>query len=200
MNDTLLKAERLAKTKGIKGWLSIPVILGLMCVDQFILNIPYANIVFPILVIVATSMNFFQNLTLITAYAVLFELSCIAWFPTRLFEAKYWLIQVFIGFFMPYIVYKAFNPKHKDVSAFTYALYASVGEIFYFWSSVIATVLIWKIPFISYLLSDAIFELRGALATFICAVPVATVYKAFTGEIKLPLKRKQNENAKETAL
>ena len=192
MNDGLLKAERLAKTKGIKGWLALPAILGLMCLDQFVVNIPYANVVFPILIIVSANMSFLKNFVLIALYAVLFELSCIAWFPTRLFEAKWWLIQVFIGFFMPYIVYKAFNPTHRNVSVFTYALYASVGEIFYFWSSVVATVLIWKVPIVSYLLSDAPYELRGAVATFVCAIPVAILYKLYTGELKLK-RRKPNE-------
>ena len=199
MNDTLLKAERLSKTKGLKGWAATLAILALMCLDQFVVNVPYANVVFPILIICAASMSFCKNFALIALYAVLFELSCLAWFPARLSTAKWWLLQVFVGYFMPYLVYKAFNPKHENVSVFTYALYASVGEILYFWTSVVATVILWKIPFFTYLLNDAVEEFKAAAITFICALPVALIYKLLTGEIKLP-QRKRLKNEQEKAV
>ena len=195
MNNSLLKAERLAKTKGLKGVAALLSLLALMCVDQFLVRFPYENFIFPILVICAASMNFPKNFALIALYAVLFELSCLAWFPAKLIEAKWWLLQVFIGYFMPYIVYKAFNPKHKNVSVFVYALYAAVGEIFYFWTSVVATVLIWKLPLFPYLLNDAPFELKGAAITFICALPVAAIYKLTTGELAVRRRKNATEEA-----
>ena len=191
MNNSLLKAERLAKTKGIKGVFALITLLALMCIDQFLVNLPYENFVFPLLVICAASMNLPKNFLLVFLYSILFELSCLAWFPARLVTAKWWLLQAFIGYLMPYLVYKAFNPKHKNVSVFTYAFYAALSEILYFWTSVIATVLIWKIPLLPYLLNDAPYELRGALITFVCALPIAYIYKLTTGEIKLPLKKKE---------
>lgn len=54
---SLTKAERLARTSGLKGWIAMFTLLGIMCYDQFILEIPFANVVFPILIICAASMN-----------------------------------------------------------------------------------------------------------------------------------------------
>ena len=55
----------------------------------------------------------------------------------------------------------------------------------YFWVSVIATVVIWKVPFGAYILSDIPYEAIGAVATFVCAIPVAGVYKIMSGELVL---------------
>ena len=44
------KIERLAKTGGIQGWTAMFALLAIMCLDQFVLEIPFENVVFPILV------------------------------------------------------------------------------------------------------------------------------------------------------
>lgn len=182
---SLSKAERLAKTSGIKGWGAMFVLLALMCFDQFILEIPFANIVFPILVICAASMSPAKNAVLVIAYSVIFELSCIAWMPSELYRVQWWLLEVIIGYFMPFVCYKALNRKHKDISVISYGAIATMGELLYYWVSVIATVLIWKVPFGAYLLSDLPYELLGCLATFACTIPVAFIYKLTTREIVL---------------
>ncbi len=170
---SLKKAERYAQTKGLKGWVAMFALLALMCYDQFVLEIPFANVVFPILVICAASMTPAKNAVLIVAYSIIFELSCIAWFPQDLPRVQYWLFEVMIGYSMPMLCYKVLNFKHKDMSIFSYAAIASLGELLYFWVSVVATVLIWKVPFGAYFLSDIPYELGGCLATFVCALPVA---------------------------
>ena len=47
------KIERLAKTGGIQGWTAMFALLAIMCLDQFVLEIPFENVVFPILVVCA---------------------------------------------------------------------------------------------------------------------------------------------------
>ena len=64
---SLKKAERYAQTKGLKGWVAMFALLALMCYDQFVLEIPFANVVFPILVICAASMTPAKNAVLIVA-------------------------------------------------------------------------------------------------------------------------------------
>ena len=187
---SLKKAERYAQTKGLNGWVAMFALLALMCYDQFVLEIPFANVVFPILVICAASMTPAKNAVLIVAYSIIFELSCIAWFPQDLPRVQYWLFEVMIGYSMPMICYKVLNFKHKDMSIFSYAAIASLGELLYFWVSVVATVLIWKIPFGAYFLSDIPYELGGCLATFVCALPVAAIYKLTTKELTLKAPRK----------
>lgn len=191
MNDlSLTKAERLAKTKGIKGWAAMLSLLAAMCIDQFILEIPFANVVFPILVICAASMSFAKNLALITLYSVIFELSCVAWFPADIFRAHWWLLEVWIGYMMPFIVYKALNFKHKNLSAVTYAAMAALGELLYFWVSIVATIILWKVNPAAYILSDLPYEALGCAATFVCALPVAVVYKFTTGELSFKRRAK----------
>ena len=126
---SLSKAERLAKTKGIKGWAAMLALLAAMCVDQFVVNIPFANIVFPVLVICAACMSPVKNLVLVTVYSVLFELSCIAWNPLDLMRAHLWLLEVWIGYLMPFLVYKALNFKHKNISVFSYAAMAMLSSL-----------------------------------------------------------------------
>lgn len=181
--QNLQKAERLAKTKGWKGWVALVGLLGAMCFDQFILEIPFANAVFPILIICAASMGWVKNLVLVAAWAVIFELSCIAWFPADLFRVQWWLLEVFIGFLMPFAVYKLCNRRHKDMSVWSYAAMASLAELLYFWVSVIATVLIWKVNPLAYFLSDLPYEALGCIATFVCTLPAAALYKLSTGEL-----------------
>lgn len=180
---SLTKAERLAKTSGLKGWIAMFTLLGIMCYDQFILEIPFANVVFPILIICAASMNPAKNAVLIIAYSIIFELSCIAWFPSELYRVQWWLLEVAIGYSMPLVCYNVFNRKHEDMSVFSYASLAALSELAYYWVSVVATVLIWKVPFGAYFLSDIPYELGGCLATFVCALPVATLYKLSTKEL-----------------
>lgn len=180
---SLTKAERLAKTSGLKGWIAMFTLLGIMCYDQFILEIPFANVVFPILIICAASMNPAKNAVLIIAYSIIFELSCIAWFPSELYRVQWWLLEVAIGYSMPLVCYNVFNRKHEDMSVFSYASLAALSELAYYWVSVVATVLIWKVPFGAYFLSDIPYELGGCLATFACALPVATIYKLSTKEL-----------------
>lgn len=182
---SLNKAERLAKTNGFKGWVAMFALLATMCVDQFVLEIPFANVVFPILVICAACMSPAKNAVLVLAYSVIFELSCIAWFPQDLPRVQWWLLEVIIGYSMPFICYKALNFKHKNVSVLAYGAIASLSELLYYWVSVVATVLIWKVPFTGYLLSDIPFELAGCAVTFICTIPVAFIYKLTTREIVL---------------
>lgn len=182
---TTLKAERMARTKGIKGWAAVAVFLGIMCADQFVLDIPFENVVFPLLIIAAACMSPAKNLALILAYSVVFELSCIAWNPWDLMNAPLWLLEVVIGFSMPFLVYKAINGKHRDMSVFSYAALASLGQLLYFWVSVAATALIWKVDLAAYFASDLIFELAGCAVTFVCALPVAALYKLTTGELSL---------------
>ena len=83
----LTKEQRLAQTKGAKGWITAFTLLAAMCFDQFVLDIPFANVVFPILIICAASMSATKNLVIVTLYSVLFELSCVAWFPAELLRA-----------------------------------------------------------------------------------------------------------------
>lgn len=180
---SLTKAERLARTSGLKGWIAMFTLLGIMCYDQFILEIPFANVVFPILIICAASMNPAKNAVLIIAYSIIFELSCIAWFPSELYRVQWWLLEVAIGYSMPLVCYNVFNRKHEDMSVFSYASLAALSELAYYWVSVVATVLIWKVPFGAYFLSDIPYELGGCLATFVCALPVATLYKLSTKEL-----------------
>ena len=182
-NISLTKAERLAKTKGIKGWIAMFALLGIMCFDQFILEIPFANVVFPILIICAASMNVCKNLVLVAVYSVIFELSCIAWNPADLFRVHWWLIEVTIGYLMPFVVYKVLNRKHKNLSVVTYSLMASLSELLYFWVSIVATVILWEVNPIAYIISDLPYELGGCVATFICSLPVFALYKLTTGEL-----------------
>lgn len=191
---SLTKAERLARTSGLKGWIAMFTLLGIMCYDQFILEIPFANVVFPILIICAASMNPAKNAVLIIAYSIIFELSCIAWFPSELYRVQWWLLEVAIGYSMPLVCYSVFNRKHEDMSVFSYASLAALSELAYYWVSVVATVLIWKVPFGAYFLSDIPYELGGCLATFVCALPVAAIYKLMTKELVI------GQNAKRPVL
>ena len=188
---SLTKAERLAKTKGIKGWVAMVALLAAMCLDQFILEIPFANIVFPILVICAACMSTAKNLVLVTVYSVIFELSCIAWFPADIVRVQWWLLEVWIGYMMPFVVYKIFNRKHKNLSIIAYSAMATLGEFLYFWVSIVATIILWKVNPAAYILSDLPYQAMGCAVTFICALPVAAIYKFATGELtfrkQLPL-------------
>lgn len=179
------KIERLAKTGGIQGWTAMFALLAIMCLDQFVLEIPFENVVFPILVICAACMSPAKNAVLVITYSVIFEMSCIGWFPSELPRVQLWLFEVIIGYFMPLACYKAFNRKHEDMSVISYAALAAMGEILYFWVSVVATVLIWGWDFGAYFASDIPFEIAGAFATFACALPVAFIYKLTTKEITL---------------
>lgn len=179
------KIERLAKTGGIQGWTAMFALLAVMCLDQFVLEIPFENVVFPILVVCAACMSPAKNAVLVIAYSVIFEMSCIGWFPSELPRVQLWLFEVIVGYFMPLACYKAFNRKHEDMSIISYAALAAMGEILYFWVSVVATVLIWGWDFGAYFASDIPFEIAGAFATFACALPVAFIYKLTTKEITL---------------
>lgn len=179
------KIERLAKTGGIQGWTAMFALLAIMCLDQFVLEIPFENVVFPILVVCAACMSPIKNAVLVITYSVIFEISCIGWFPSELPRVQLWLFEVIVGYFMPLACYKAFNRKHEDMSVISYAALAAMGEILYFWVSVVATVLIWGWDFGSYFASDIPFEIAGAFATFACALPVAFIYKLTTKEITL---------------
>lgn len=160
-------------------------LLGAMCVDQFVVDIPYENVVFPLFAVCAAGMSFGKNIALIALYAIIFELYCVCWIPADLLSVKWWLLEVFIGYSMPYLIYKAVNGKHKDMSVIAYSLIAAAGYLAYTQVSAVATALIWKVPYGAYLLSDLPYELLGAAATFICALPVAVLYKLFTGELVL---------------
>lgn len=179
------KIERLAKTGGIQGWTAMFALLAIMCLDQFVLEIPFENVVFPILVICAACMSPAKNAVLVITYSVIFEISCIGWFPSELPRVQLWLFEVIVGYFMPLACYKAFNRKHEDMSVISYAALAAMCEILYFWVSVVATVLIWGWDFGAYFASDIPFEIAGAFATFACALPVAFIYKLTTKEITL---------------
>lgn len=179
------KIERLAKTGGIQGWTAMFALLAIMCLDQFVLEIPFENVVFPILVVCAACMSPAKNAVLVITYSVIFEISCIGWFPSELPRVQLWLFEVIIGYFMPLACYKAFNRKHEDMSVISYAALAAMGEILYFWVSVVATSLIWGWDFGAYFASDIPFEIAGAFATFACALPVAFIYKLTTKEITL---------------
>lgn len=179
------KIERIAKTGGIQGWTAMFALLAIMCLDQFVLEIPFENVVFPILVVCAACMSPAKNAVLVITYSVIFEISCIGWFPSELPRVQLWLFEVIIGYFMPLACYKAFNRKHEDMSVISYAALAAMGELLYFWVSVVATVLIWGWDFGAYFASDIPFEIAGAFATFACALPVAFIYKLTTKEITL---------------
>ena len=179
------KIERLAKTGGIQRWTAMFALLAIMCLDQFVLEIPFENVVFPILVVCAACMSPAKNAVLVITYSVIFEISCIGWFPSELPRVQLWLFEVIVGYFMPLACYKAFNRKHEDMSVISYAALAAMGEILYFWVSVVATVLIWGWDFGAYFASDIPFEIAGAFATFACALPVAFIYKLTTKEITL---------------
>ena len=92
---SLNKVERLSKTKGIKGWFSLVCLLAIMCFDQFVLEIPFMNIAFPILAVCAACMSPIKNIVLILAYSLIFELSCsldaygVAESPTVAFRGRY---------------------------------------------------------------------------------------------------------------
>lgn len=131
---------------------------------------------------------------MIIVYSVIFELSCIAWFPSELYRVQWWLLTVTIGYTMPLVCYKVFNRKHEDMSVISYAAMAALAELLYFFVFVVATVLIWKVPFGAYFLSDIPYELGGCLATFVCALPVAAIYKLMTKELVI------GQNAKRPVL
>lgn len=190
----LEKEERIEKTKGYKGFIALLSVLVTMCIDQFVLDIPFANVVFPLLVVCAASMSAIKNFVIVAIYSVIFELSCIAWNPADLFRVHFWLLEVFIGFMMPFVLYKVLNRKHKNISVFSYAAIASLSELLYFWVSIVATVILWKVDPIAYILSDLPYEALGALATFVCAIPVAAIYKLTTGEMTLRKRSCENVN------
>lgn len=190
----LEKEERIGKTKGYKGFIALLSVLATMCIDQFVLDIPFANVVFPLLVVCAASMSAIKNFVIVAIYSVIFELSCIAWNPADLFRVHFWLLEVFIGFMMPFALYKVLNRKHKNISVFSYAAIASLSELLYFWVSIVATVILWKVDPIAYILSDLPYEALGALATFVCAIPVAAIYKLTTGEMTLRKRSCENVN------
>lgn len=190
----LEKEERIGKTKGYKGVIALLSVLATMCIDQFVLDIPFANVVFPLLVVCAASMSAIKNFVIVAIYSVIFELSCIAWNPADLFRVHFWLLEVFIGFMMPFVLYKILNRKHKNISVFSYAAIASLSELLYFWVSIVATVILWKVDPIAYIVSDLPYEALGALATFVCAVPVAAIYKLTTGELTLRKRSCENVN------
>lgn len=192
----LTKAERLAKTKGAKGWFALLCLLAVMCADQFLLDIPYENVVFPILIICAASMSCVKNVVLVAAYSLIFELSCIAWNPADIVRVHWWLLEVFLGYLMPFVAYKTLDRKHKNMSVFSYAALASLGELLYFWVSVVATSLIWHVPFFAYFASDLPYELLGCAATFVCALPVAVTYKLTTGELRQKKRLSVSEDKK----
>ncbi len=183
MNYSLTKAERLASTKGAKGWLTMLALLVLMCADQFVLDIPFANVVFPLLTVCAACMSGVKNLVLVTLYSVIFELSCVAWFPAELLRVHWWLAEVWLGYMMPFAVYRLCNRTYADMSIFGYAAVAATAELLYYWISVAATVLLWGVDFTAYLASDLPFEALGCAATFVCALPVSACYKLHTGEL-----------------
>lgn len=171
------------------SWVAVTSILVAMCVDQFIVDLPFLNIVFPLLIIAALSFSSVQNFALIVVYSLLFELSCIAWMPRELVNVQFWLIEVTIGYAMPFIVTKIASKKNKNLSVLSISALAALSELLYFWVSVIATVCIWHIDFATYFLSDLYYELVGCVATFACALPVAFGYKLLKKEIKMPLKK-----------
>lgn len=187
-NLSLTKAERLAKTKGIKGWAAMLCLVALMCVDQFVLQIPFFNLVFPILIICAASMSLAKNLVLVALYSLIFELSCLAWNPADIFRAQWWLLEVFVGYLMPPVAYKAINRKHKNTSIFAYAGMAALGQFAYYWVSVAATVLLFGMNPTAYALSDLPYQLIGCVATFACTLPIAAIYKFMTGEMRFKKK------------
>ena len=86
---------------------------------------------------------------------------------------------------MPFAVYKVLNFKHKNKSVLSYSAMAAFSELLYFWVSVAATVLIWKVNPVAYILSDLPYQALGCLATFACALPVSAVYKWTTGELNV---------------
>lgn len=182
-NLSLTKAERLARTKGIKGWIAMFALLAAMCVDQFVLELPFANIVFPILIICAACMGTVKNLVLVALYSVIFELSCIAWFPADLLRVQWWLLEVWIGYMMPFAVYKILNFKHKNLSVVSYSAMAALSELLYFWVSIAATIILWNVDPVAYIVSDLPYEVLGCAATFLCALPVSAIYKYTTGEL-----------------
>lgn len=182
-NLSLTKAERLARTKGIKGWIAMFALLAAMCVDQFVLELPFANIVFPILIICAACMGTVKNLVLVALYSVIFELSCIAWFPADLLRVQWWLLEVWIGYMMPFAVYKILNFKHKNLSVVSYSAMAAFSELLYFWVSIAATIILWNVDPVAYIVSDLPYEVLGCAATFLCALPVSAIYKYTTGEL-----------------
>lgn len=183
-NIGLEKAQRYARTDGFKGWTLVLAFLAAMCFDQFVIDLPFENVVFPLLVIAAATLTPAKNAVLVVVYSVIFELSCIAWFIWDLPRVPFWLIEVTIGYFMPFVVYKTLNRSHKNMSVFGYAGIAVLSELLYFWVSVIATCLIWKVPFAAYFLSDVPYEVMGCAATFVCTLPVAAIYKLISGEAK----------------
>ena len=97
----------------------------------------------------------------------------------------WWLFEVFMGYMMPFIVYKVFNRRHKNISVFAYAGLASIAELLYFWVSIAATIILWHVNPAAYILSDLLYEALGCAATFVCTIPIAFIYKITTGEIKL---------------
>ena len=185
---SISKAQRYAQTKGLQGWVAVLALLGLMCIDQFVVDIPYENVVFPILAVCAACMSPAKYAVLVIAYSVIFEMSCIGWFPTELPRVQLWLFAVIIGLFMPLACYKAFNRLHKDMSVISYAGIAALAQLLYFWVFVVATALIWGVDFGAYFASDVPFEIAGAFATFACTLPVACLYKLLSGETRLSRK------------
>ncbi len=183
MDFSLDKSKRFTKAQGLKGWWTMLLLLGVMCYDQFVLQIPFANVVFPILVISAVCLSPAQNIVLVLLYSTIFELSCIGWLPLELYRAHKWLLAVFIGYMMPFICQRLFNRKRESMSTISYASLAFISQMAYYLVSVVATAIIWNLPLGAYLLSDIPYELAGCLATFACTLPIAAIYKYATGEL-----------------
>ena len=111
--------------------------------------------------------------------------------PADIVRVQWWLLEVWIGYMMPFVVYKIFNRKHKNLSIIAYSAIATLGEFLYFWVSIVATIILWKVNPAAYILSDLPYQAMGCAVTFICALPVAAIYKFATGELtfrkQLPL-------------
>ena len=64
-NTGLEKAQRYARTDGFKGWALVLAFLAAMCFDQFVIDLPFENIVFPLLVIAAATLTPAKNAVIV---------------------------------------------------------------------------------------------------------------------------------------
>lgn len=162
--------------KTLAQWIWAGAAVGAMCLDQFVLDLPFLNVVFPILVVMAVELGGAVNLAAVAVWSVLFELSCLAWIPSSLAQAPMWLAEVFVGYMMPFALVKIFCRKTAPGTLAMSAI-AAAGELLYFWVSVAATVVIWGVPPAAYIMNDLPFEVVGVFATFLCALPVCGIYR-----------------------
>lgn len=174
--NTLINKFGIGRIKGWKSWTVFGSILALMCIDQFGLNIPFENLVFPALALAAVILSPLQAILLAVIYGLIFELyGCFGYYGPM--TVVPWTAQVVLGFLAP-VVISLFSRKNSSVAKLTIA--ATLGELVFYWTSIVMTIILWKVEPVSYILSDLPFEFMGCAMTAVCSLCVFTPIQLLT--------------------